>query len=329
MRKIFYFILANAFIISINAQRFNTLNDDKHFIDSLTILIQSSSVDSIKCLNSFKLADLYRRNGDIQHFYEYLKIGKKNISKSQYLKASSQYYFSLKYLVNGDVKSYKNSIISTLQKIKKFKIKESYELQVIILQNLSIINRMEDNEKESLRILVEDAIPIAYKSQNDELIGEVEKHIGIALMNNEERSKADEYFKKANKNFSNVTKKSPVFKESTIELNSIAAENCFYMKKIKEGKQYLDKAQSILKKYPTSNLNNLYYYSEGLLYFIQNDYPKALLSYNMGIKNSINTNDFQSLNRLKFVKYQTLFELKRYKDAFFIIFSIKIEYKSK
>lgn len=314
MRKIFfYFLLINTAIC--NSQRFNTLNDDKPFIDSIQAIIKTSKTDSVKAINSFKLADLFRRNGNYNKFYEFLRVGKKYSFGNAYLKEASKYYEAQNFLISKDIQSYKKNIEATLQKIKKFNIKESYELQVVILQNLSIISRIQEDEKESLRILLEEATPMAKKSQNRELIGEVKKHIGIALMNNSEREKAYDYFKESIDDLLHASRKSPIIKESIVEIYVIAAENCVYMNKVAEGRFYLKEAFTILKDYPNSNLNNIYYFSEGLCFFMQKQYKEALRSLNIGINSSFIHSDLQSLNRLKFVKYQTLFELKRYKDA--------------
>lgn len=314
-KKSLIIICCGWFINTTHAQRFNTLNDDKTFTDSIVNLIKTTKSDSLKCINSFKLSDLFRRNKNYEEFYTYLKIGNQSIGSNTYLKDISGYFNSLPFLVQNNVEGYKKGILKTLSKIKKYQFKENYEFQVTILENLSIIYRIEDNEKESMRLLTEEAMIAAHKSKNIEMLGEVEKHIGIALMNNSEREKASVYFVQAINHFTHAKKTSPILKETLLEMIIITAENYFYLNKLEQGKRLLDKAYLILKKHPKSNLNSLYYYSEGLYHFQKKAYHKALNSYKKGIENAQLNDDKSSENRLKFVQYQAYNALANFQKA--------------
>lgn len=315
MRKIFYLILLLIVQQICFAQRFNSLNNDQKFIDSIATLIKTTKDDSIKSFYSFKLSDLYRRNKETQKFEYYLKIGNVNSKKYNYLKDISSYYNALHHIAKGETQIFGEKISKTLNAIKKYKFKASYEMQAQIAQNLSIIKRIQDDEKESMRLLVEVGIPAALKSKNNEIISDLYKLVAIALMNIDDRVKADAYLKKAVSYIEKAHKSSPVLLESKVELYIVTSENLIYLKKSSEGKEYLEKAYSILKNYPTSNLNGLYYYSEGLYFYKLKYYGSALNSYEKGIKNCILNEDYQSLNRLQFVKYQVLFDLKKYDEA--------------
>lgn len=302
------------FSICTHAQRFNSLNNDQKFIDSISQIIKSTKNDSVKSFYSFKLSDLHRRNNNLKKFEYYLKIGNQYANKNSFLTDLSGYYNSLHYIINGQTDLYSEGISEALNKIKKYHFKASYEIQAMILQNLSIVKLLQDNQKESMRLLTEEAIPIALKSENPEIIADLYKHVGIALMNVSDRLKANEYLQKA-VNEIEKAKYSPVLLESKIELYIVSAENLLYLDKNSEGKKILQKTYDLLNPYPKSNLNGLYYYAEGLYFYKTERYDLALKSYEKGIENCILNHEDRSMNRLKFVKYQALVALEYYHQA--------------
>lgn len=315
MKKISILIVVLLFHQNCFSQRFNSLSNDQKFADSIAAIIRTTKDDSIKSLYSFKLSDLYRINKETQKFEYYLKIGNDNSKKYSYLRDIASYYNALHHIAKGESQKFADKISKTLLDIKKYKFKASYEMQALIAQNLSIVKRMQDDEKESMRLLVEVGIPAALKSKNHQIISDMYKLVGIALMNIEDRTKADIYFQKAIHTIEKGNKASPVLLESKVELYIFTAENLIYLNRTSEGKKYLEKAYLILNKYPKSNLNGLFYYSKGLYFFKLKNYDSALNSYEKGIENCIANEDYQSLNRLKFLKYEALFELKKYSDA--------------
>lgn len=315
MKKAHLILMVFLFTESIYSQRFNSLNDNSKFIDSITTIIKTAKNDSIKCIYSFKIADLYRRNKNINKFNEYLKLGNTISKKYAYLNDLSGYYNALQHVVKGDIESFSKEITVTLGRIKKYKNSSSYEMQAIIAQNLSIVRRIQDNEKESMRLLVEVGIPAAIKSKNSEILADQYKLVGIALMNISDRKKADIYLQKAIKEIEKADKRSPILLESKTELYIVAAENLIYLGNFCDGRKLLNNAFLILKNYPESNLNGLYYYSDGLYYQKLKKYELALKSYGKGIEICVTNNDLQSMNRCKFVKYQTYFEQEKYAEA--------------
>ena len=312
MKKHFAILLL--FSICSYAQRFNSLNNDQKFIDSISDIIKSTKNDSVKSFYSFKLSDLHRRNNNLKKFEYYLKIGNQYAHKYPFLTDVSGYYNSLHYVVNGQTDLYSEGISKALGKLKKYCFKASYEIQAMILQNLSIVKLLQDDQKESMRLLTEEAIPIALKSKNSEIISDLYKQVGIALMNVSDRLKANEYLQKA-VNEIEKAKYSPILLESKIELYIVSAENLIYLDKHSEGKQFLQKAFDLLRPYPKSNLNGLYYYADGLYFYKTERYDLALKSYEKGIENCILNRDNRSMDRLKFVKYQALVALERYQQA--------------
>lgn len=111
------------------------------------------------------------------------------------------------------------------------------------------------------------------------MISALNKAVAIIFMNNNEREKASEYLAQAQKYIENTTKKSATLAESKMETYIINAENLVELKHFYDAKEILDKAYSTLEKYPESNLNDSYFYSEGLYYAKQNKHSEALVSF--------------------------------------------------
>ncbi|MDD5150485.1 MAG: sensor histidine kinase [Flavobacterium sp.] len=315
MKKLHWILILFLLSKSIYSQRFNSLNDKSQFIDSITTIIKTTKNDSLKCIYSYKIGGLYLRNKDTSNFYAYLQLGNSLSNKYPYLKDLSGYFNALDFYIKGDVERYAKEITITLNKIKKYKHISSYEMQAILAQNLSLVRQMQDNEKESMRLIVEVAIPAAIQSKNSEILSDQYKLVAIALMNILDREKANSYFRKAIVEIEKANTSSPILLETKIELYIVAAENLIYLKNYSEGRDLLNKAFLILKNYPTSNLNGLYYYSDGLYYQKLKKYQLALKSYKKGIEVSQYNNDLYSINRCKFVRYQTYFEQKKYAEA--------------
>lgn len=309
-----YFTILLLFSICSYAQRFNSLNNDQKFIDSISNIIKFTKNDSIKSYHSFKLSDLHRRNNNLEKFAYYLQIGNKYADKYPFLSDLSGYYNSLHYAINGQTDMYALGMSKTLAKLKRYRCAESYEMQVVILQNLAIVRSLQDNPRESMRLLTEEAIPIALKSNNSEITADLYKQLGIALMNVSDRVKADEYLQRASNEMARA-KFSPVLLESKVELYIVTAENLIYLDKYEECRKFLQRAFALLAPYPESNLNGLYYFSEGLYFHKKARYDLALKSYEKGIQNCILNHDQRSRNRLMFAKYRTLVAFENYQKA--------------
>ncbi|NHM07568.1 two-component sensor histidine kinase [Flavobacterium sp. CYK-4] len=309
-----YLAILLLFSVCSYAQRFNSLNNDKTFIDSISGIIKSTKNDSIRAYYSFKIADLHRRNKDHEKFQYYLRLGNRYASGSAFLKDVSIYYNALNYAEKGQTDRFAKALRAALGKIRKYRHLQSYKIQVMILQNLSVAELLLDHQRESMRLLTEEAIPVALKTGNPEMLADLYKLIGIGLMNIGDRSKADYYFLRAITEIQKA-KYSPVLLENKIELYIIHAENLIYSDRLADGKNYLMKAYTLLKPFPKSNLNGLYYYADGLYFYKTKRYDLALKSYELGLQNCILNRDKQSMNRLQFVKYQAFLALEDYQQA--------------
>jgi signal transduction histidine kinase len=315
MKKICFltlFLFLSAFA---HSQVILSLDDDTVYIDSIAKVTRNTKSDSIKCLYSFKLSRLFLMVQNVEKSKEYLNQANRLKSGFPFLKDASIYYNSYSFIEKGDIEGFEKTLLEANVKLKKYNNTEAFRLRAILLQNYGIMQQRKNNEKGYMKLLVNEAIPLAKKSGDYELISGLYKAVAIIFMNNNERQKASEYLDEAQNYIEKATKRSPTLAESKMETYIINAENLVELKHFYDAKKVLDKAFFTLKKYPESNLNDSYFYSEGVYYAKQNKYKQALTSYEKGIKSANKHQNAIALNRLKFAEYEILFKLKDYEKA--------------
>lgn len=315
MKKICFltlFLFLSAFA---HSQVILSLDDDTVYIDSIAKVTRNTKSDSIKCLYSFKLSRLFLMVQNVEKSKEYLNQANRLKSGFPFLKDASIYYNSYSFIEKGDIEGFEKTLLEANVKLKKYNNTEAFRLRAILLQNYGIMQQRKNNEKGYMKLLVNEAIPLAKKSGDYELISGLYKAVAIIFMNNNERQKASEYLDEAQNYIEKATKRSPTLAESKMETYIINAENLVELKHFYDAKKVLDKAFFILKNFPESNLNDSYFYSEGIYYAKQNKYTQALTSYEKGIKSANKHQNAIALNRLKFAEYEILFKLKDYEKA--------------
>jgi len=315
MKKIYLLILFLFLSVVSHSQVILSLDDDSVYIDSIAKITKNTKSDSIKCLYSFKLSKLYLMVQDGKKSKEYLEQANKLKSKFPFLNDAGVFYNSYSFLEKGDVDGFEKALLDGNNKLKKYYNTEAFRLRAIILQNYGIMQQRKNNEKLYMKLLINEAIPAAKKSRDYELISGLYKAVAIIFMNNNEREKASEYLSEAQKYIERAIKKSPTLAESRMETYIINAENLIELKHFYDAKKVLDKAFLTLKNFPESNLNDSYFYAEGLYYAKQNKNTIALESYEKGIKSAQKHQNAIAVNRLKFAEYEVLFKLKNYEKA--------------
>ncbi|KAF2509846.1 ATP-binding protein [Flavobacterium foetidum] len=312
MKQLYAFFLFFFFSTHSYSQVILSLDDDSVYIDSIVKITKNTKSDSVRSLYSFRLSKLFLMVQDIQSSKKYLAQANKLKSNYPFLKDASIFYNSYDFIEKGDFDGFEKALLEANTKLKKYYNKEAYRLRAIILQNYGIMLQRKNNENAYMRLLVNEAIPIAKKSGDFELISALSKAVAIIFMNNNEREKAAEYLDQAQKYIENANTKSPTLAESKMETYIMNAENLVELKHFYDAEKVLEKAYSTLKNYPDSNLNDSYFYSEGLYFAKQNKHKEALISYNKGITSSEKHKNSIALNRLKFAEYEVLFKLKDY-----------------
>ncbi len=315
MKKIYILALFLFLSAALHSQVILSLDDDSAYIDSIAKITRNTKSDSIKCLYSFKLSKLYLMAQDSKRSKEYLAQANSLKDKFPFLRDAGIFYNSSSFLEKGDVEGFEQTLLEGNEKLKKYFNTEAFRIRAIILQNYGVMQQRKNNEKVYMKLLINEAIPAAKKSRDYELISGLYKAVAIIFMNNSERGKASEYLSEAQKYIERAIKKSPTVAESKMETYIINAENLIELQHFYDAKKILDKAFSTLKDYPESNLNDSYYYSEGLYYAKQNKNSNALESYGKGIASAEKHQNAIALNRLKFAEYEVLFKLKNYDKA--------------
>lgn len=315
MKKI-YFIVLFLFLSAVtHSQVILSLDDDSVYIDSIATITKNTKSDSLKCLYSFKLSKLYLMAQDVQKSKQYLAQANRLKAKFPFLNDASLFYNSHALLEKGDEIGFEKMLLKGNDRLKKYHNTEAYRLRAMILQNYGMMQLSNDNEKKYMKLLINEAIPVAKKSRDYELISDLYKAVAIIFMNNGEREKASEYLSEAQKYIERAIGKSPTVAESKMETYIINAENLVELQHFYDAKKILDKAFFILKDFPESNLNDSYFYSEGIYYAKQNKNSEALRSYAKGIKSAEKHQNVFVLNQLKFAEYEVLFKQKDYEKA--------------
>ncbi|OMQ12735.1 sensor histidine kinase [[Flexibacter] sp. ATCC 35103] len=315
MKKIYFSVLFLFLSAITHSQVILSLDDDSVYIDSIAQVVKNTPSDSLKCFYSFKLSKLYLMVQDVRKSKEYLAKANKLKAKFPFLSDASIFYNSSVFLEKGDHDGFEKALLDSNDKLKKYHNIEAYRLRAVILQNYGVMLQRKNNEKGYMKLLVNEAIPLAKRSRDYELISGLYKAVAIIFMNNNEREKASEYLNEAQNYVERAIKKSPTIAESKMETYIINAENLVELKHFYDAKKILDKAFSTLKDFPESNLNDSYFYSEGIYYAKQNKNENALESFGKGNKSAEKHQNQIALNRLKFAEYEVLFKLKNYNQA--------------
>lgn len=315
MKKIYLLILFLFLSAVSHSQVILSLDDDSVYIDSIAKIAKNTKSDSIKCLYSFKLSKMYLMVQDAKKSKEYLEQANKLKGRFPFLNDAGIFYNASRFLEKGDVDGFEKTLLEGNNKLKKYYNTEAFRIRAIILQNYGIMQQRKNNEKAYMKLLINEAIPAAKKSRDYELISGLYKAVAIIFMNNNEREKASEYLSEAQKYIERAIKKSPTLAESKMETYIINAENLVELQHFYDAQKVLNKAFSTLKNFPESNLNDSYFYSEGLYYARLNKNADALASYEKGIKSAEKHQNQIALNRLKYAEYEVNFKLKNYDKA--------------
>lgn len=291
---------------NVNSQQLLKINNSQKIIDSLETCTKTIKSDSLKCLNSLKLFKLYYNSQNQKKAVFHLVKANKLAIKYQYLKDITTYFNALKYLQTGEIDLFMSQLVKSNELLKKYDFPDTYKLRSAIYQNYCIMLQRKNNEKEAMRILVNEAIPTAKKSNDDEVLAALYKTVAIICLNSQERKKANEYFELTNNLLENTDNKSITLLATKIETYNIYAENLIELKKFAQARIILDKSKSLLLKYPTESLNSNYFYSEAIYYSKQKDQKSALQFIEKGLKICLLNNDLANSERLNYVKYEAL-----------------------
>lgn len=310
------FIFSFVFFFKANSQRIHSLDANKTYIDSIINVNKSTSSDSIRALNNFRISLLFLKAQNLEKYREHLKLANSQMMNFPFLKDVSIYYNSYEYYFKNDIDGFGKQLVKANNALKKYKTIEGYRLRTLVLQNYGIVLQMKSKEKEYMDLLVNEAIPIAKKSGDNEIISTLYKGVGNVFMNTNQREKANEYLKQAEYYIEKKSeKKSPTLLESKVDTYITYAENLVEIGNLDEAQKKLNKAYFYLENKSESNLNAAYYYVKGIFYAKKNQNEEALKHFELGIKIAEKTNNLFMINRILYKQYDVYFKLKDYPKA--------------
>ncbi|GAB0155220.1 hypothetical protein CHRYSEOSP005_04810 [Chryseobacterium sp. Alg-005] len=304
----------------VRAQLTIKLYDDKTYINKLEKQFNDANNDSIKGYTALKLAYAYKRAKNLPKAQQFFKNGALLSKNNSFLKAVSYYYQA--YILMGDpnIKIIEENFKKSDSLLSRFPYPEAYKIRSSAWLGLGVLEQMKGSEQKGLDAYINHALPLAKKSGNNFIMANVNKFIGISMMNITERVKANKYLEEGLRLFEKSSPESEAMKkEAIIELSIYLIENNVYLNNLEKAKTYLDKAYTILKNYPKSNAFLFYYYSEGIYYQHMKQYQNAINSFDKGIALATGGIENYYVNRMKYAKFELLRGQNKNQEAIIVM----------
>jgi signal transduction histidine kinase len=294
--------------IAVSAQEIRTIDNYTHVIDSLKNIYDTSKNDSVKCLTSLKIAGFYKTNGNDEKYTKYCRLGTKHSLSSPFLIEYSKYYVALKYLNKVEIEIFFEEIKEVQKALRKFNNKESTDLQLIIIQNLSTFYLNNHKYNESIKILTTEGLNLAKKTKSNTLLAMFYENIARSFFNLNQYEKADIYFKKAIKAYLHKT----INKDDLALCYVFNANNLIKLNAFDEAYQNLNYVKKHLNQNKKSNTYPHYYYVLGEYYSEKSEHENAIKFYTLGIQNLKSTNNINTELVLKLSLCESLIELNQH-----------------
>ncbi|MFC6100004.1 ATP-binding protein [Olivibacter domesticus] len=299
------------------AQMMIKLADDTAYINSLNKKFSAATTDSAKAQAAFLLSQINKRAKNVENAKHYLDEGIALSKGNGFLKAASYYYQAFSMLGTSDIGLVERNLRksdSLLAQIKNNR--EAFKVRSNVWILLGVLEQMKGNEKGGLDAYINQALPLAKKTNDLFLMANANKFVGISLLNAKQREKADKYLHEALQLFEKSEPEGLYRKpESIIEVALVVAENNIYLNKPAVVTLQLKKVRDILKNYPQSNAHIQYYYCEGLYYDYLKKYGEAVASFDKGVAFASDNTENYFVNRLKFFKFESLRKKQDYHAA--------------
>ncbi|THU39514.1 sensor histidine kinase [Niastella caeni] len=309
------------FIVSLcSAQLVYSLDDDAAYIARMEKEVAAAVTDSAKAYGYLKLSAMCRLIGDTVKIKDYLNRGIALSKPHSFTEAASWFYKAQTLYAGRNIPAIEACLLKGDSLLRSFAHKEAYRVRGYILHAYGTWQQIKGSEKDAMDVFVNRALPVAKQSGDAFLIGNMEKAIATVFMNADRRADAAAYLLRAINNIEQSTVDNPVRIETLVEVYVYAAENYVYMHKQDSAKPNLDKASRILSSKANSNLNLAYYCAEGIWFHKNKQYSEAVASFDKGIAlGKAEPRAQYSVNRLKGVKYKSLFSKKDYTAALAVI----------
>lgn len=199
--------------------------------------------------------------------------------------------------------------------LKDIQSEESLRILAMVWHKYGVIQQIKGDERSALKTFTTKAAYYANISNDMTSKARVNKAIGIINMNANEWKKARDYFQRSIDFLFQSSNNNPYYLEDLVDTYLATAENYTYMGNMDASNVFIQKAKTILKPHPTSNLLLRLYFTEGTYYNKMAQYDKALKCFSHGIVLAKNHNDQHSINRLKSGLHDAFVNKKNYRKA--------------
>ena len=306
----FRFLYLFCFLLSLAYSSFAQLPlDQDRYVDSLNNILRQPVSDSIKArANFFLIYHWVPRDTAIAR--KHLDAAKKYSRSSPYMTAAYYAHEGYFYYV---VDIYKSEVafLKADSLLSRFTFKEAYISRANVWAMYGTIQQRKDNDKAYIDVILHKAIPLALKAGDTTLTGTFYSGLGTAFMNTEQYEKAEFYFDKA----MTLLENKPTQPSRLVSMYNRVGENYIILHKYAEAKKILDKIRVILEPYPESELYAGYYLVEGLYYHHQDQYARAVASFDKGITYATGANKEYTVQELLSWKSKSLIAAKQYAQA--------------
>lgn len=312
MKKITRILIVFIFFSNLYAQKHDELNSSQKIVDSLKAILVKTKSDSLKCIYNYKLADEYAKANKFKEYNFYRKNGNKYVLKNKFLKDISIFYNATYYDFKNKYDLYLNKLIVANNNLKKYNLPEIYSLRARIIRNQAVCYQYKNNEKKGFDMIVNQALPLAKKGNNIDILATMYFTIGVFSFNNENYKNAEIYYQKSIELYGQNKVSSPKYLiDSYLKYSHVLAIN----NKKNNALNTLDKAKKIFTDFSDLFLESSYYNEVAYLNHHFKDYKMAIINYDKAIEIAMKLNDVELINTIKITKSNTLTELNKISEA--------------
>lgn len=287
-------------------------------VDSLQTVLHASKSDSIKCIVNYKLAGICYRKDQLVGYKTYLLRANKLVGSNKFLKDLSYYYNAMQWPLTDDEAGrnrFEKAYQLAYQRLQKYHQPEVLSIRSTILFNLALVYQRKNDELAAIKILINQAIPLAKEANNPIEISNIYRFLGLIFYNKDDLSKAENYVQLAINSLENNKIKHVDYWKDLLQFYLFYVEILSRENKLKMAQEYLGKAQVVLKRFSDSDLYIDYYTSAGTLAHQSKKFSQAIAFFDQGIQYAQKKSDAYSITNFKLLKFESLKELKSYYKA--------------
>lgn len=308
-----YFHLVFAFILtSLSAGKAQQLLplDELGYLQKLQRKVDVKEPDRIRAANYLLLAG-YWVTKDSTHAKEALRKAQSLEKSYAGFSPDFMYYQGLYEAAYGTKRA---AIVCFEKSIELLKKKADPHSKTMLAANWYQIGYLQTASKGYdilVEMLTKHCIPLVKEGGDHEMLAYYYTQLGLTFMSVGQFDKAQEQHEDA---LAALAKVSTAGTVHFITYCNLVSNYC-YKPDSKHAKIYLDKAEALIRAFPASLQYSNFYYQEGMYYTTIQDFPKALVALDKGVKIARTKNQAQLLQILKFRIYNIYLMQQNYPKA--------------